>query len=128
MSILSDEITNDPLGRGYSTMSDLEIKNSLSTPNIPHNRESISGSELLGLANAAEYANLTDINRDNWLSLCGVDSIDPFGSAVQLVQSIWAGNPLTIAALVAARTELISRAKELGLSYINEGHVQGARN
>ena len=124
---LIDEITNDPLTRGYAGMTDLDIAQSLNAADREVNRTSISGSELLGLADSTEYSNLTDIQRDNWLALCGVDSINPSGSAVQLVVSIWAGNPLTVAALQSARVELISRAQELGLGLINEGDVNHAR-
>jgi len=127
MSILSDEITNDPLTRGYATMNDLEVAQSLNAVDREVNRTSISGSELLGLADSTEYSSLNDIQRDNWLALCGVDSIDPFGSAVQLISSIWTGNPLTIANLQAARTETLSLAQELRLPKVKEGHVQETR-
>jgi len=126
MSILGDEITSDPLGRGYSTMSDLEAANDLNTIYQEINRTSMTGSELLSHADAGEYSALIDSKKDNWLSLCGVDSINPFGSAVQVVIDIWGGGSITIANLQAARVETISRAQELGIT-VNEGDVNHAR-
>ena len=128
MSILSDELLNDPLGRGYSTMIDLEAADSLNIVDRPRNRELMTGSELLANTDSAEYNSLTDSKRDQWLSLCGVDSIDPFGSVVQIVIQIWGGGSTTISNLQAARIILISRAQELGLGQVNEGHIQGVRN
>ena len=127
MSILSDELLNDPLGRGYSAMIDLEAADSLNIVDRPRNRELMTGSELLANTDSVEYNSLTDSKRDQWLSLCGVDSINPFGSVVQIVVQIWGGGSTTIANLQAARIELISRAQELGLGLINEGDVNHAR-
>jgi len=126
MSILSDEITTDPEGLGYLVMTDLEAANAMNVVNRPRNRTSMTGSELLGYADAAEYNARTAEQKDNWLSLCGVDSIDPFGSAVQVVIDIWGGGSQTIANLQAARVEVISRAQELGIT-VNEGDVAHSR-
>ena len=126
MTILSDELTNDPLARGYSTMSDLEAANDLNLVRIEVNRTVMSGSELLGHADALEWNLRTAEQKSNWLSLCGIDSIDPFGSAVQVVISVWGAGSVTIGNLQAARVETISRAQQLGIT-VNEGDVNHAR-
>jgi len=126
MSILSDEITGDPEGLGYAAMTDLEAANAMNVVNRPRNRTSMTGSELLSNQNSADYNALSDTKKDNWLSLCGVDSIDPFGSAVQVVIDIWGAGSTTIANLQTARVEAVSRAQELGIT-VNEGDVNHAR-
>jgi len=126
MSILSDEITNDPEGFGYAAMADLDAANAMNVVNRLRDRTLMTGSELLGHADVAEYNALSDAKKDNWLSLCGVDSIDPFGSGVQVVVDIWGGGSQTIANLQAARVETISRAQELGIT-VNEGDINHAR-
>ena len=126
MSVLSDELANDPNAVGYSTMTDIEAADSLNTSNISVNRTSMSGSELLDNMDSTEYNSLTNVKRDQWLSLCGVDSIDPFGSAVQIVVNIWGGGSQTITNLQAARIETISRAQELGIK-VREGDITVAR-
>ena len=127
MSILSDELANDPNATGYSTMTDLDAADYLNAPNAPANRTAMSGSELLDNTDSTEYNSLTNVKRDQWLSLCGVDSIDPFGSAVQIVVNIWGGGSQTITNLQSARIETISRAQELGIGLVNEGDVSMAR-
>jgi len=135
MSILSDEVINDPLVRGYAAMTDLEAANSLNVVNRQVNRTMMTGSELLGHADAAEYAARTSEQKDNWLSLCGIDFIDPFGSAVQVVIEVWGGGSVTVDNLQAARVEAVSRAVELNrtlegekiLIPVKEGHIQEIR-
>lgn len=117
---IKDELAANPTT--YDSLSNADTAVAIRSVTKEVNRTSISGSELLGLAVSSEYASLTDIQRDNWLSLCGVDSINPFGSASNLVQNIWQGNPLTIAALVSARTETT-----YPFANVKEGHIIEAR-
>ena len=127
MSILSDELLNDPLGRGYSTMIDLEAVASLNAVDRNVNKISMTGSEILSQAEPLEYNVLTAEKKAQWLALCGVDSIDPFGSAVQVVIDIWGGGSATIINLQASRVETMSRAQELGLPKVKTYHVTEAR-
>lgn len=127
MSILSDELANDPEVIGYATMSDLEAAQSLNAVNREVNKTSMTGSEILSQAEASEYAALTEAKKAQWLALCGVDSIDPFGSAVQVVIDIWGAGSATITNLQASRKQSLSRAQELGFQ-VREGDVTNARN
>lgn len=127
MSILSEELANDPEALGYSTMTDAEVVVAINTVDRTVNRASISGSELLDQTDATEYSSRTAEQKANWLSLCGIDSIDPFGSAVQVAIDVWGGGSQTIINLQAVRVETLSRAQELGLSNIYEATVARAR-
>jgi len=120
--MLKDEITNDPLSRGYSTMTDLEVATSLNTVDRVLQRSSISGSELFGYTVEAEYTALSNGLKQQWLSLCAIDIITK--NAVPIIKSIFPNNTITWSNIV--KTETVSRAQELGFR-VNEGDVIQAR-
>ena len=121
MADLKDELTNDPLVRGYSGMSDQEAADNLNTKYRSRNRTSMSGDEIAQQAVPAAFDALDDGSLNNtadvkshWLALCGRESIDPFASAnQQLVISIFGTGSQTVLNLQAARVATISRAEEL---------------
>lgn len=126
--ILADEITNDPLARGYSGMTDEQVTDSLNlTIDRDVNRENISGSEAWNTTVSADYAGLTDAKKSEWLSFCGIESNDPFGAAVQVVVDVFGGGSDTAAALDALRVDTVSRAVELFGVDVIIGDVQNAR-
>jgi len=86
-------------------------------------RLSISGSELFGYTDSAEYENLTDAQKQQWLSLCGIDSVTK--DAVPLIKSLFASNSATWGNIV--KTETKSRAEQLGLVFLSETDIQIAR-
>lgn len=53
MRILEDEIAKDPLGRGYSAMTDLQLLDSLNTADRGRNRTSMTGREVKAAVDAA---------------------------------------------------------------------------
>ncbi|HUU84201.1 MAG TPA: hypothetical protein VM243_11925 [Phycisphaerae bacterium] len=127
-AVLKTELTDDPLTRGYTGMTDAEVVVDLNTKYCKRNRPSISGDEAFTATVANEFATLTDHKRILWVSWCGKDTIDPFGAAnVAFVNWLFGEGSGTIVALNAIRLEAISRAAELGLGVVNEGHVQTAR-
>ncbi len=121
MADLKDELTGDPLVRGYSTMSDQEAAEDLNTEYLSRNRTSMSGDEIAQQAVPVAFDALDDGSANNtadvkshWLALCGRGSIDPFASAnEQLVISIFGVGSQTVLNLQAARVEPISRAEDL---------------
>jgi len=134
--VLSDELSGDPLVRGYSTMTDQEAADDLNTEYRSRNRTSMSGDEIAQQAVPAAFdalddgaANNTADVKSHWLALCGRSSIDPFATAnVQLVISIFGAGSQTVINLNTARVEAISRAIELGLGVVKSRDVGYARN
>jgi len=112
---LRNEIANDPLGRGYDSMTDAEIVASLNFKNIPRNKTIMTGKEVFAAQNNADYNALSDAKKQQWISLTSHDEIDPFGAAEQIAIDIWGGASATITALKAARKTLISQSEALGL-------------
>lgn len=150
MSKLKEELSADPLGRGYASMTATEVVidintmyrtryNSLSTRDLL--RWGFAREGLSKLADAVErqgaYANITHINRSKALSAYAVmtkgiegvlDLADPIVDA--LIDQLIAFDifqTVDKSDLQALSTESISRATELGLSRVREGTVNQAR-
>jgi len=119
--------TPHPVSGAWSE-DDAEAADQFNAEDIPHVKDSLSGEEIFAVTDATEFAGLTEHKRQMWMSFCGRDSIDPEGPAnVALVQWVFGAGSDTIAALAAARTELISLATQEGLGTIYTGHIQQAR-
>ncbi len=118
MSVLSDEITDDPLARGYAGMTDQELVDSLNALDRQRNRTSMTGREVRAEVDDTEYDALLDAEKGQFLALTATDDIDPFGFAANVVKDIFPGST-TLANLQAARVETISRAVEIGLGVVS---------
>ncbi len=126
-SALSDEITADPLERGYAGMDDAQVAASLNANDRQRNRGSMTALEISANIDKAEWDALTDPQRDTVLKILGMGEVDPFGVWVEVFTSSFPGGGTTLTALSAARVEAISRAEELGLPIIDPAHVADAR-
>lgn len=71
IGILKTEISTDPLSRGYSGMTDLEVADDLNTVYRTKVRDYISGSEILNATDDAEFDALQETKKTAWTSLCG---------------------------------------------------------
>ncbi len=143
---LKDEMTGDPLGRGYNEegsedprptpMSDKELTNSLNEVNRERDRTHMSGDEISATIDEKEYLALSDIKKTRLLWLLNKDSVNPFDFAETTLKDLFARSLLptlfgavspTLIAFASARIEIISRATEIGLGKIKVGHVEEAR-
>lgn len=127
MSTLSDEILLDPLGRGYSTMSDEDAAGSLNTPNRSRNRITMSGREVQAQIVDSEYVALTVEKKSQLLALTSSSDLDPFGFPSNVVKDIFGVGATSLSNLATARIETISRAREIGLGIVKVGHIAEAR-
>ncbi len=107
----------------YVALTDQQVADELNAVDKTKARDSIPGSELFGYTNAAEYGNLTDAQKQQWLGLCGIDSVSK--AAVPLIQSLFNGASTTWGNII--KTETRSRAGELGIPRVEVGHVTRAR-
>lgn len=126
---LKTEIDTDPEGYGYAIMSDEEVAFTLNIKDRPRNRETMSGAEAYGRTDSAEYDLLADEKKSQWLALCAIETVDPFGPAEGAVVDIFGNGSTTIGNLQAARVELISRGVEIGsgFSTVTSQHVIDVR-
>ncbi len=127
LTILKNELDTDPDGRSYSGMSAEEAAIDLNTKRVARNRTVMSGSEAYGLTDPIEYTALGDPAKSQWLALCAIESLDPFGPAAQVVVDLFPGAGTTISNLQTARVETISRGVEIGIGEVTSQHVIDAR-
>jgi len=124
---LVTEVQTDPLGLGYSGMTDQQIADSLNTVNRPRNRTSMSGREIQDEVVDAEYDVLTDEKKSQFLALTASADLDPFGLGANVIKDIFTGGSTTSTNLGVARVETISRAVEIGAGRVGNGTVEIAR-
>ena len=124
---LKAEIVNDPFGRGYSTMTDEEITNSLNTiTDQQRNRQWMTREEIYSHIEPSALNALTAVQVAQ-LNLALSDQVNPFGNAAQVFLDVFGEGSQTIINLAAARIELVSRAEYLGLGKVRVGHIGQAR-
>lgn len=128
MQILIDEITLDPLGRGYVGMTDQQVADSLNEVNRTRNRSSMTASEVIESLNETEYLALTADKRSDFWGLLGSAPHDPFGFAATVMTDIFGGGSVTLSNLSTLRVEAVSRGVELGIGFVGEGDVWDVRN
>ncbi len=119
MRILEDEIANDPLTRGYVSMTDQQLLDSLNAENIPRDRVSMTGLQVKASINPGEYKLLTPPKKQQMIEWLKRDDLDPFGFDRDVLVDIF-GTSTTVASLDAARVETISRGVELRLGVVRE--------
>ena len=124
---LKAEITDDPLGRGYSEMTDAEIATSLNTEDRPDNKKTMTSSEVLNAVDITEWNALTDAQRQIIWDVLHIGEINPFGVEATIFIAVFGGGSDTITALAVARITYISRASELGQGITYLAHVTQAR-
>ena len=126
MNILIDELTLDPLAIGYTGMTDQQVVDSLNALTRPI--QFLSGSAIFNATDDTEYDTLTDAQKSSWDALCSIDVIDTSnGIAKARERELFGPGTTTRSNLQSLRVNKQSRAQELGISRVREGHVQEAR-
>lgn len=121
------EISGDPLGRGYSGMSDAEIRVELHTVYRTRNKTSMTGSEVLNSVDEDEWLALADTQRQTAWNVVHLGKINPYGVESTILIGVFGAGSATITALASARVEAITRADEIGVSGARDGDIQRAR-
>lgn len=117
--ILKNELTTDPLARGYAGMTNAQAAASLNTANCTVDRAVIPANEFVGAIVWTEYtAAATTANARLYLTmLTSAGTVDVKSTNVRAaIQAIFGSGTTTRANLVALQTLTVSRATELGLS------------
>lgn len=125
---IKSEIDDDPLGRGYSTMSNIEVADSLNVENRSKNLTHITGDQLGDAVDETEYNALSADDQGAVRELWQVQQLNPFGFAAIVIKSIFPSPGTTLAALVSLRIKSISRGDEIGLKEtVQADHITKAR-
>ncbi|RMH12115.1 MAG: hypothetical protein D6698_15585 [Gammaproteobacteria bacterium] len=139
---LKNEIVNDPLGLGYSTMTDAEVASALN--NTPANQVvqtfanaktvlatlgANAGATFLDALEAASASN----SAVKWalMFIKSVDGIDVGNTETRnMLDQLAAANvldPASVATIKALAEKTVSRAEYLGLGFVKPGDVEYAR-
>lgn len=124
---LKSEITNDPLTRGYSGMTDQQLADDLNTVYRTRNRSAMTGKEVKDRIDTTEWSARTDAQKQIILALCNRDDLNPFGIDAQIFQDAMAGATNTLSALNSYRVENISRAEEIFGAVVTVAAIESAR-
>jgi len=125
--LLSTELQSDPLARGYSGMTAVQVVASLLTKNRSRVRARMDSSEIWQSVVISEFKSLTDIQQRNVMALLGFGSLKPNGKEADLFIDYFGAGSATITALAAARLESISRATEVSIPNVIEADVLAVR-
>jgi len=122
---LRNELDDDPLARAYADMTKHEAADDFNTIYREVNVNSLTGDQCFQATDPTEFANLSDHKQDLWLSFCGRNSIDPWASENEaFVKWIFGDTSTTVSNLGSMRTQMVSRAEELGLGDVTTGDVE----
>ncbi len=114
---LQNELTNDPLARGYSGMTDQQIVDNLSVSDRSRNIETVSAALIFENIVPAEFQALAvdlQVRIDRVLSLG--DGVFVQGQARNELLAAFGQGTQTRTNLAAAIVESISRAAEIGIN------------
>lgn len=129
IQILVDELTIDPLTRGYSGMSDEEVVADMNDLYCTRQRTNVAGYEILAVTDDDEWDLLTEAEKTQWLSLCAIAVVDiGSGAAMAMEAALFGPGTVTRTSLVALKTEDISRGTEIGWGLVKVGHIEMARS
>lgn len=96
--------------------------------NCERDRTSMTGSEVLNAVDDDEWMALSDADKRTVWDIVHLAMVNPHGVEARLMLSVFdAAESPTIAALLVARKESVSRATEIGLGHVGVGNVAEAR-
>lgn len=124
------ELTDDPLTRGYSGMSNAEVVTSLYAENRTVERASLSSAEVYNSLDPTEFQALSDAQKGYVRDILGLGSeidVRAGTNARTVLLALFDAQSTTRSNLVTTLSETVSRAVELGLGPVDEGWVGKAR-
>lgn len=127
--ILHDELTSDPLGRGYSGMVDQGVSDDLNSAYRTRTRNRIETWEIIEATVPAEYAALSDGEKQRYQTFIAAGVLDPSGVNTRAAFGAMFGpGTVTRTNLLAMASEAVSRAEELGVPNVTANQVASARS
>ena len=126
--LLKSEMDTDPLVRGYASMTDQQVADSLNTVDRQVNIETLSGGDIYECLDLAEFAALTPDDRTRVDRVLSLDSVKIQGNAKTELASIFGSITSTRAALLAKIKRSVSRAEEIGVGNVPPYDITSVRN
>ena len=131
LDLLKTELTDDPLARGYSGMTEQAAADNLNTENRSRAIDVVTPSQLHKELDATEFAALAQADKDDLLTMLSLSDgqiivSDPSFARTRLL-AMFAGGSTTRSNLIAAFASDISRGEEIGFGLVRPGDVEEAR-
>ena len=124
LAILTAELTDDTLVRGYAGMTVEAAAADIGTEYRTRTKGSMPATEVLNAMDKAEFDALTAAQQDTIWNILGMGSeINPNGVEKDLFFDFFGGGSTTLSNLATARQENISRATELSLPSVRAADV-----
>ena len=132
LEILATELASDPLGRGYSGMTDQQAADDINDEGTgrTHSVDRVETSAIFVAIVPSEYQSTSATDKSLLYTLFTAHSSTGVmlgGNAQMVLLNIFEAGTVTRANLIALATVAISRGVELGISVIHAGDVAGAR-
>lgn len=129
---LAAELTTDPLGRGYSGMTDQQAADDLNTLYRYFYIDTVAGYQIFNATDDSEYAALTAEQQASWDRLCAIAQIDVTNGVAKAREAeLFGAGTVTRTNLLNLKRTPISRAQELNIleydTEITAEHIAQAR-
>ncbi len=127
--VLKDELTLDPLARGYAGMNDAQVVADLNRA-IQDNWVMLLSSDIFEAIDVNEFMALSPAQQSRIDRILGLGTeirTAPSSHARAELLDVFTPGSATITSLIAIANQKISRATELGLGHVREGHVMEGR-
>ncbi len=130
LAILRAELQNDPLARNYAGMSDQAAADSLNAADRPTQRDTVASHEIFEAIAPAEWAALTAQEKQRVQTILGMGTVNLRGTNTRasLAAAFGAGTATRTALQALQAGPPQSRAAELGIGRVGDGHVHSARS
>jgi hypothetical protein len=132
---LSKEVNDDPLGIGYSTMTDQEVADSLNAVNrtVPHKQTTFA--TLYESLQANSITDLSNPNRSRWdasvVPLSNLERFEARGNILGQLNTIWGPGTPEYDNYITNTQDIMSRATEIGANgpdgVVDKDHVANVR-
>lgn len=124
---LCDEITLDPLGRSYGSMTAEQVAADINSEYRNRFLQRIAGADLFEGIEGADWVLLSEADRTLVLQILSLGDVNPQGNARTLLVGIFGGGSQTISNMAALATETVTRADELQLGRVRVGDIVACR-
>ena len=126
--VLRNEVRNDPLGQGYSGMTDRQVADDMNSVYRDVSVDSIESQDVVAALVPSEFTSLNAGKQRNLWGVIGAGAIRPDDAEVKaFFAGLFPVGTATRANLLALAKQIVSRAEELGLPTIRTGWVEWVR-
>lgn len=130
--VLRSEVQDDPLGRGYSNMTDAEVASSLNTEDRTVQDYTFTTAQLVETIDPSELKGASSTVRELIKIVAGSDGTVDLSSGTNvraLIEDVFGSNSTTVGNIDGEAEETVSRATEIGIAEeVKPYHVAKVRS